>query len=214
MPSGRSCPAPDAILFTAEERRILRSWLRNDSDPAVRRILAKWKLPAPPPFSSPLDAAVAAVLERVQLRNPRLGATVVPVPHAESGTVFTVDPRQRVRSSSIIPLSRHLFTLKWLDRGEPDAFQPSTYSATPLPGTDKIVLAVSDDEDSSYRTTTRIAVGWASGAAEFPESVGIVVRRHWSTLRDQANFCRWVRVGRAGLLGEAVLAEWASAVWP
>jgi hypothetical protein len=214
MPSGRSCPAPDAELFTAEERRILRSWLRNDAEPAVRRILAKWKLPGPPLFSSALDVAVAVVLERVQLRNPHLGATVVPVHHTDSRTIFTLDPRRRVQPSSIVPLSRHLFTLQWRDRREPDAFQPSTYSATPIPGTDMIVLAVSDDEDSSCPTANRVAIGWAPGADEFPESIGIVVRRHWSTLRDQANFRRWTRVGRAGLLGEDVLAEWASTVWP
>lgn len=214
MPSGRSCPAPAPDLFTADERRVLRSWLRGATDPVVRRILARWKLGAPPPFSSALDVAVAAVLERVQLRHPRLGATVVPVPDAVTGTIFSVDPRQRVSPSSIVPLSRHLFTLQWPDHPEPDAFQPSTYTATPLPGTDKIVLAVSHDGDSSCRATGDIAIGWLPGAADFPESIGLVVRRHWSTLRDQANFRRWSKVRRAGLVSEDILTAWADAIWP
>ncbi|MBN9562868.1 MAG: hypothetical protein J0H14_19405 [Alphaproteobacteria bacterium] len=161
-----------------------------------------------------MDAAVAAVLERVQLRNPRLGATVVPVPQLGGGTIFAVDPRQRARPPSIVPLARHLFTLQWLDRGATDAFRPSTYSAIPLPGTGKIVLAASDDADNSYRIAKDVAIGWAPGEAEFPESIGIVVRRQWSTLRDQANFGRWSQVRRPGLLGEDILAAWAAAVWP
>lgn len=213
MPSGRSCPAPAANLFTAEERRVLRSWLGDGAVPAADRILAKWKLPGAPPFSSALDVAVAVVLERVQLRNPRLGATVVPVPDAGGGTVF-VDQRHRTQSSSIVPLSRHLFTLQWLGHGEPDVFEPSTYRATPLPGTDKIVLLASYDGVTSCRTASDVAIGWASGSADFPESIGIVVRRQWSTLRDQANFRRWARVRQTGLLGEEILARWADAVWP
>jgi hypothetical protein len=214
MPSRRSCAAPAADLFTAEERRVLQSWLGNDINPAVERILAKWQLEPPPTCSTALDVAVAAVLQRVQLRNPRLGATVAPVPRAGGGMVFAVDQRQRMQSPNIVPLSRHLFTLQWLDHRDPDVFEPSTYRATPLPGTDKIVLAVSDEGDSSCRTASDVAIGWAPGSADFPESIGNVVRRQWSTLRDQANFPRWAQVRQAGLLDEAILGQWADAVWP
>ncbi len=214
MSSGRSCPAPSADLFTADERRVLRSWFSNGSDPSIKRILARWRLGAPPPLSSALDVAVAAVLERVQLRHPRLGATVAPVPDAGCGMIFTADPRQPVRPSSIVPLSRHLFTLRWIDEQEPDLFWPSTYTATPLPGTDKIVLAVSDSGGNSLRVASDTAIGWASGAADFPESLGVVVRRHWSNLRDQTNLGRWLKVSQPGLLDEATLAGWADTVWP
>ena len=215
MLSGWSCPEPSVDLFTADERLVLRGWFRNSTDPSVERILAGWDLGTPPPLSSALDVAVAAILlERVQLRHPRLGATVVPIPDPTAGMIFTDDPRQPTRPSSIVPLSRHLFTLRWVDHREPGVFWPSTYTATPLPGTDKIVLVVSDDGESSFPMANDTAIGWVSAADDCPEAIGAVIRRRWSTLRDQAGQARWSKVAQSGLLDEAILTTWADAVWP
>ncbi len=215
MLSGWSGPQPSVDLFTADERLVLRGWFRDSTDPFIERILAGWGLGTPPPLSSALDVAVAAILlERVQLRHPRLGATVVPTPDPVAGMIFTVDPGQSTPPSSIVPLSRHLFTLRWRDQPQKGAFWPSTYTATPLPGTDKIVLAVSDDGESASPLAKDTAIGWVTGAADYPEAIGAVVRREWSRLRDQFGESRWSAVSQTGLLDEAILLTWADAVWP
>ena len=215
MPSGRSCPEPSADLFTADERLVLRGWFANSPKPPTRRVLAGWKLRTPPPLCSTLDVAVAVILlERVQLRHPRLGAYVVAKPDATRGTVFTVEPRQPSQTASIVPLARHLFTLRWGDQRTPGVFWPSTYTATPVPGTDRIVLAESDDGEISFPVANDTAIGWVAAADDYPEAIGAVIRRRWSTLRDQAGQARWSKVAQPGLLDEAILATWADAVWP
>jgi hypothetical protein len=214
MLSGCPWPQPSVDVFTADERLVLRGWFRNSTDPFIERILAGWKLAAPPPLCSALDVAVAAILlERVQLRHPRLGATVVPTPDPAAGTIFTVDPVRSAPTTSIVPLSRHLFTLRWRDQRQRGVFWPSTYTATPLPGTDKIVLAASDDSGNSFPFAPDTAIGWVAAMADYPEAIGTVVRREWSRLRDHSGEGRWSAVSRTGLLDEAILTTWADAVW-
>ena len=215
MPSGRLCPEPSADLFTADERLVLRGWFANSPKPPTKRVLAGWKLRTPPPLCSTLDVAVAVILlERVQLRHPRLGAHVVANSDPAGGTVFAFEQRQPDPGNSIVPLARHLFTLRWSDRRVPGQFWPSTYTATPVPGTDRIVLAESDDGESSFPIANDTAIGWVSASDDHPEAIGAVVRRRWSTLRDQAGQARWAAVAQSGLLDDAILATWASTVWP
>lgn len=225
MPSGRSCPEPSADLFTADERLVLRGWFSNRPKPPTKRIIARWKLGSPPPLCTALDVAVAAILlERVQLRHPRLGAHVVAKSDPAGGTIFTVeqrqvdqrqvDQRQSGHVASIVPLARHLFTLRWSDQRAPSVFWPSTYTATPVPGTDRIVLAESDDGESAFPVANDTAIGWVSAADDYPEAIGAVIRRRWSTLRDQAGQTHWSKVAQPGLLDEVLLAVWAHTVWP
>jgi len=215
MPSGRSCLEPSADLFTTAERLVLRGWFSNRINPSIKRVLAGWDLGTPPPLCSSLDVAVAVILlERVQLRHPRLGAHVVAQADPARGTVFAVEQRQPNPGGSIVPLARHLFTLRWNDRRTPGQFWPSTYTATPVPGTNRIVLAESDDGESCFPIANDTAIGWVSASDDHPEAIGAVIRRRWSTLRDQAGQARWAAVAQSGLLDEAILVTWAGTVWP
>jgi hypothetical protein len=220
MPSGRSCPEPSADLFTADERLVLRGWFSTSPKPPTKRILSGWKLGRPPPLCSALDVAVAVILlERVQIRHPRLGALVGAKHDSATGTIFTVeqrqvDQRQSGQAASIVSLARHLFTLRWGDQRAPGVFWPSTYTATPVPGTDKIVLTESDDGESSFPVANATAIGWVSAADDFPGAIGGITRRRWSTLRDQTGQARWLKVAQPGLLDEGIVTTWADAVWP
>lgn len=208
---GSPLSGPVRAVFTPKERRLLRDWFLGVDDPGFDRAHADWRLGEPPPFFSPAAVVVASILlSRLPIRNPVIGRLVRPEP-TPAGVVFPAASRAIVPGRTMVPLTRHLFSLDWGTGQGPMAWA-TDFAVTPVPDSDKLVVTASGD-DESVPFAAEVALGWFRSDLALADGVGATLVQEWARWRAQAGQDPWVAVPSSPLIAPEILEHARDTVW-
>jgi hypothetical protein len=209
----RRSSGPSDQIFDPEELRVLEAWFAGSSGHAFDSLFDGWGIDAPHPAFRRIDAAVATILhDWIQLRHPRLGATLQLERLATGQAIYSTGDPVPANPAIIVPLARPLFALAW-PHSDRQIASAMMYWAVPIPGANKIVLTISLDNPGEGDSTT-VAIGWITTESSGVDSVGELVVKVWSRWRNEFRLPRWARILEQDLPCESSIIEgWADLVW-